>query len=130
MHPKTVCRELVVLLQDPTPSVRAAAAYALGKMKSHRARRWLIQTLADPEADVRRAAAWALGMLSGPHGAQPLQAVALEDRDETVRLEALRALRRLDWPSVESLLETVLQSDDPVRRARAIEQLGERGDFR
>ncbi|GAB4478726.1 MAG: hypothetical protein Kow00124_23450 [Anaerolineae bacterium] len=100
-------RRLVDALADESASVRAAAAWALGRMPTHAAIGPLAGAAStDPDELVRAAAAEALGthaahmhrdddQLSGPIDAL---VAALNDRTPTVREAALEALKSIDAP--------------------------------
>lgn len=95
-----VLRILGGLLSDPTPRMRARAAYALGKSADLRCMRKLYALLDDPSPQVRGTAAVAIGRLLG-WGGPDLRAAGTDDRarDELKRrlgpvLDALGALRK------------------------------------
>jgi HEAT repeat protein len=72
--------------------------------------------LMDPEPSVRIKAARSLGILRGRAAAPTLASVLREDRSNTARFEAARALRKIGDPSVgDELLKLVTYSDPKVR---------------
>jgi HEAT repeat protein len=72
--------------------------------------------LADPEPALRAKAARSLGILRGGSTVPALLAVLREDRSNTARFEAARALRKIGDPSVgDELLKVVTYSDAKVR---------------
>jgi len=81
------------LAADPAPSVRAAAAEALGARRGVGAYDPLLDALGDPEEAVRAAAARALGALGAPVVPR-LAEVALEQDDPVVARGAILALAR------------------------------------
>jgi len=84
------------LVNDPDPSVRVGAYFALERMGdwSHReAWAWALRDHEDPV--VRRNAALALGHLENKSVMPLLRAAANADRDDGVRLQALEALALL-----------------------------------
>jgi HEAT repeat protein len=135
---------LVKSLEDTDPTVRDAAAYALGEIcaalaeNSNHASAWdhtgysLVSLLAkDSDARVRRSAAFALG--SQGRDASPAQGAlrkALQDKAPMVRQQAARALGRIgdvESGTVEGLCTALSDDDALVRRdaALALNQIGQ-----
>jgi HEAT repeat protein len=81
-------------LRSSTPTVRAAAAEALGYLRAHDAADALAVALADDDASVRREAAMALAWCGSRRHVAPLLE-ALDDADWTVRQTAHVALQNL-----------------------------------
>lgn len=123
MRPRIIHNELFVRLQDQDPTIRAAAAYGLGKMKVRRAIKHLAQALHDQTPEVRYHAAWALGAIRDPKAFIYLKAAKL-DTDAGVRLAIDHALHRLIPPSTNSLINTLAHHPDSVTRAEAAKMLG------
>ena len=72
--------------------------------------------LTDPEPALRAKAARSLGILRGRPGIPALLVVLREDRSNTARFEAARALRKIGDPSVgDELLKLVTYTDPKVR---------------
>jgi HEAT repeat protein len=135
---------LVKTLQDPDPTVRDAAAYALGEIcaalgeNPNGASQWdytgeaLTAALArDPDPRVRRSVAFALGS-QGRHAApsQELLRKALKDKEPIVRQQAARALGRIggvEGVAVDGLCSALSDNDSLVRRdaALALSQIGQ-----
>jgi HEAT repeat protein len=133
---------LVKAIEDQDPTVRDAAAYALGEIalalgenatsQWDRTGRTLTTALAnDPDAFVRRSCAFALGS-QGKNAAPAQEALrrALKDREPIVRQQAARALGRLgdaDAASVGGLCAALNDGDAWVRRdaALALSQVGQ-----
>ena len=98
---------LVGALHDPEQHVRLAVAGALGTMAYRKAAPNLLHVLTDilrdPDPDMRGIAAWALGELGGD--VIPLLESALRDDAGSVRVAALKALRRMNtseaWAAIE-----------------------------
>jgi len=70
----------------------------------------------DPELKIRRSASRGLGVLTAEAAIPELVAALREDRDDQVRIEAVRALRKIGDPSVGSNLLPLLNlNNDKVR---------------
>ena len=148
---------LVSSLQEDTPEVRQAAAYALGKLGDQQAvdllrgallddhptvRREaldsliqleaveaLIEALSHPDEDIRRSAVRAVDDLNDPRALEPLISL-LEDENNNIRQVTCFALKDLgDARAVQPLIEVLSDSDKYVRKA-AVDALGEIGDPR
>jgi len=148
---------LVSFLQEDTPEIRRAAAYALGKLGDQQAvdllrealyddhagvRREaldsliqleaveaLIEALGHPDEDIRRSAVWAVYDLKYPQALEPLIGL-LKDESDSIRQVTCFALRNLgDARAVQPLIDVLSDSDEYVRKA-AVEALGEIGDPR
>ncbi len=72
---------LPVLLSDPDPAVRRAAAFAAGISADRRLVRFLVASMADPDARTAAAAATALGRLGGDDAFAALAAVVSSPGD-------------------------------------------------
>jgi HEAT repeat protein len=139
---------LIKALAYREPSIRVAAADALGPMRDSMAVEPLSGLLADDDADVRRAAVRALAARGGVRVVEPLIA-ALDDRDQGVRAAAAAAVyRRLMTDpdqdarretasilgrlraadAVEPLVKSIMDADEGVRVA-SIKALGAIGDM-
>lgn len=86
---------LVLLTEDPHPSVRAAAFWALDQLRVRPALDVLIRGLGDPDFFVRSNAGWALVHL-GESVIGPVAAFASRTRDREAREMALLVLERFD----------------------------------
>jgi len=87
-------------LTDPDPTVRAAAAKALGMHGDGNDVHLLIPYLKDEDSYVRWQAAEALQRLHHPAAADPLAVVATSDEDDDVRQAAATALGQYARPGV------------------------------
>lgn len=146
---------LVSSLQEDTPEIRRAAAYALGKLGDQQAvdslrgalyddhsgvRREaldaliqleaveaLIEALSHLDEDIRRSAVRAVDDLKDPRALEPLIGL-LKDESNSVRQVTCYALRDLgDTRAVQPLIDVLSDSDKYVRKA-AVDALGEIGD--
>lgn len=111
-------------LTDPQPAVRVEAAAVLGRHAAGaQADQALIAALADRDAQVRALSARALGRHQVAAAFAPLRPL-LADPDDAVRLQALRALARIDEPATRALPErAALEADAAPLVARAAAQL-------
>ncbi|MCP2339742.1 HEAT repeat domain-containing protein [Actinomadura rupiterrae] len=115
-------------LRDPEPEVRAAAAFALGRLLRdgdgpRGAADTLAWTLADPDERVRAAAADVLDDLPeavlGTDGVEALLLATAPDRDSRVRSTAAHLLEALVRAATE-LYAQGLQEDEPHIRVQAV----------
>ena len=81
-------------LDDPSPAIRANAAYALVNFPDERSVALLIAHLTDPASEVRLTVIRALTDMKAKSAIEPLTAV-LEDDDPQVGAYAARALKRI-----------------------------------
>ena len=114
---------LVKTLSDADAGVRANACFALGQIRSPKAARDLVRALADPEHTVRNFAASALGFCREPRALPALAWSARNDGVVGVRALAVSAMGRLKDATACGLLIELLEDDDYLVRARAIEAL-------
>ena len=114
---------LVELLQEhPEPTIRRAAAAALGRLDDPRAVEPLATALlTDEAAAVRQESAKALRRLGDPEAVSPLIQSLLQDEDSSVRAEAAAALGTLEDERAGQPLLEILQADTSalVREAGA-----------
>lgn len=126
LEPAIVTERLLVLLQDPAPSVQAAAAWLLGERKTKEARPFLHPLLHHPAGEVRLAAAVALAQACTDFA--PLM-MALQDSEMGVRAKAAEELgwlrhclagfwaRKRRRQAVASLIIAAADQEEPVRLA-------------
>jgi HEAT repeat protein len=116
---------LIQALQDRHIDVRCSAAEALGQIGDAGAILVLLQALQDRHQYVRRNAAKALGRIANAQAISGL-IQALEDSDWSVPFEAAKALVQIGPPAVPSLVQTLQNRDNNVRRIAA-DTLGQIG---
>jgi HEAT repeat protein len=80
--------------------------------------------LSDREMSIRRQAARGLGTLRADGGIPELVSAVREDRDDDVRFESARALRKIGNPSVGDRIVPVLNFNNPHVRDEVISTLG------
>lgn len=105
---------LPVLLEDPVPSVRRAAAFASGISGDRRLVPGLAKALADPDGETAEAAAVALGRLGGAEASEALRAALAAPRGP--RGAAARALYSSPDPALVPLLAGALAVQDAAER--------------
>src|SRR5207302_1466 len=88
-------KDVLPLLRETDPVMRATAAEALGRMKSPRVGAALVGALKDRTAAVRRAAVRALADLHERSAVAPLEGLLRNDPDREVQRECARALGEL-----------------------------------
>jgi HEAT repeat protein len=119
-------------LASPQARQREAAAYALGKLRTHAAAYvpQLVGLLADPDPEVREAAAWALGQIgqqAAPRAAAELRQRLLEDAAAGVRAAAAFALGCFQDKDAAEALVRALDDPEAVVRQNAVYALGQLG---
>jgi HEAT repeat protein len=115
---------LLDVLEDPSPSVRAAALRSLAAFDRDNFTTVLSGLDPDPHWSVRAALATVLGTLP-PENALPRLEGMMNDSDQRVIPFAMKALVRLKTPTAGAMLIERLKADDPVVRATAAEGIGE-----
>jgi HEAT repeat protein len=125
-----------VLLSDPDPRVRQAAAYSVGRSLVDADRPVVEPALvqaAQPAspAELREAAIWALGQIGGPTAERRLR-TALADPDVRVRRTAIEKLGELKVRAAVPELIRLLEDPrgEPSGRVAAATALGAIGDSR
>jgi HEAT repeat protein/cyclophilin family peptidyl-prolyl cis-trans isomerase len=122
--PPGVIDDLLDLLSDPNPPVRAAALRSIAALDPDNL--VLVLSGLDPDAhwSVRASLAALLGTLR-PETALPRLTAMLGDPDQRVIPSVIASLVKLKAPNAASLLTERLKVDDPVVRAAAATGLGE-----
>jgi beta-lactamase regulating signal transducer with metallopeptidase domain len=92
---------LIRMLDDPDPTVRRNAAWALGELRhprgiSARGMRRLRRAVSDPDATVRAAAAWSLGDIGSPDSEPVLRAALRREGNPRARAEEAASLRAVE----------------------------------
>lgn len=123
--------DLLPLLRDPAPNVRAMTCAALGKLADPRSIEPLLDAVTDTEGQVQESAADALGSIGRP--TPPVVAALtalLASRDDVVRTSAVLALGRLrPLPSsAVAALRPLLVDRRPLIRTNVITILRELGE--
>jgi HEAT repeat protein len=126
-------RAAVASLNDPEPSVRAAAAHALTSAPSGDAASALIPLLQDKLEFVRREVAYALGDTRSHDAVGPLTNLLATDKEMSVRAAAALALGRIKDESAVIALAKAIDERPPKKKAAeyefvkraAVESLGE-----
>jgi cyclophilin family peptidyl-prolyl cis-trans isomerase/HEAT repeat protein len=116
--------QLLDLLTDRSPHIRAAAFRALGALDGERLVTVLSGLDADPDWRVRAAVATTLGTLPPDGGARLLLGRA-DDADARVVAAVCTAIAAAKLPDAQPVLESKLQADDSVVRGAAAAALGE-----
>lgn len=119
----SIAQEILPYVQNREPSVREAAAIAIGFVPGKKSLDSLLLALKDAAPAVRARAAHALGRRSGggPQNQESKQAAqaltaALEDPDAGVRRSAVQSLGSFGWPQlINPLAQAFEKADDSYR---------------
>jgi cyclophilin family peptidyl-prolyl cis-trans isomerase/HEAT repeat protein len=122
--PPEVTDDLLDLLSDPNPAIRAAALRSTAALDRDNLLIVLSGLDPDPHWSVRASLATLLGTLT-PDVALPRLTAMLSDQDQRVIPAVLDALTKLKAPNAAAVLQERLKADDPVVRAAAANGLGE-----
>ena len=89
--------QVLKMITDPRPGVRAEAASVIGELEIASARRILLDLLEDPDFDVRMATIWALSQVGGKGVREALENLleTTDDDEEVTQIE--NALDNLDF---------------------------------
>jgi HEAT repeat protein len=116
------------LKTEETPSVKAACAFSLGRLRDARAFVCLCEILPDPDPSVRKAAVSALSNIADLKTPYKI-AEMLNDEDFRVRQEAFSCLSRTGSAAIEPLIKS-LSSENPIVKWNAAILLGNSHDPR
>ncbi len=106
-----------LLLHDPSPEVRATAAWLIGEEQSAQAVSALVQSLTDSHEEVRMRAAWALGEVGDSRALSGLFSQLQHEPNADVRAKMVWALGEIgNVASVEILSHSLQDQNDEVRR--------------
>jgi cyclophilin family peptidyl-prolyl cis-trans isomerase/HEAT repeat protein len=122
--PRDVPDDLIDLLTDPMPAMRAAALRSIAALDPDNLLIVLSGLDPDPHWSVRASLATLLGTLT-PDVALPRLTSLLADQDQRVVPAVLEALAKLKAPIAAATLLERLKAEDPVVRAAAATGLGE-----
>ena len=114
-----------MVVNDPDPDTRRAAAEALGDFSAARSLDPLSRALADRDPDVQRDAAQAIGNLDEVSKAPAALVRATTSSDLELRRRATRTLGKIGDPATVQALTDRLSDDDRDVRLSAVEGLGE-----
>lgn len=114
-----------LVVNDPDPDIRRAAAGALGDFSAARSLDPLTRALADRDPDVQRDAAEAIGNLEDISKAPTALVRASTSPDLELRRRATRTLGKIGDPATLQALTDRLTDDDKDVRLAAVEGLGE-----
>jgi len=121
--PPRVADDLIDLLTDRSPSIRAAALRSMASVDPDNLPLILSGLDPDPHWSVRASMATLLGTLPPPMALPRLTAM-LSDDDQRVIPEVLRSLTKIGAPNAAAVMLERLKADDPVVRGAAADALG------
>jgi HEAT repeat protein len=114
----SVADDLIVLLENEQPTIRADAAEALGVLGDLNAVEPLVALLEDEDKTVRTKACQALGQIGDPTASDALLKVARDDSDRYVRSDAAYALGLIaDENALDELVSILKEADESDRWA-------------
>ena len=119
-----IAEQLLDLLSDPTPAIRASALRSLVTFDRENFIAVLSGMDPDPHWSVRAALATVLGTMPAENGLPRLEAM-MNDSDQRVIPSVIASLVKLKAPSVAATLIERLKADDAVVRGAAAEGIGE-----
>ena len=114
-------------LDISSETIRANAALALGKMKSHASTPYLLELLKDESAAVRASACRALGEIGDKISIEPL-VLMVQDNVERVQEEAVEAIVQFRKLAVVPLLNALIRERDKFAQRAFLRCLGRIGD--
>lgn len=114
-------------LNNSSPTIRANAARALGRLKSHLSTPYLLDLLEDEVGPVRANAAEALGFIQDKISIEPL-ILRIEDNIEKVQDAAVEAIIRFGTSATIPLLNALAREREKFSQLALIKCLGRIGD--
>lgn len=114
-------------LQNPSPTIRANAARALGHMRGSASTPYLLELLQDEDAAVRASACEALGRIGDRVSIEPL-VLMIQDNVEKVQDQAAAAIVRFGKPATIPLLNALSRERDKFAQVAFLRCLGLIGD--
>lgn len=114
-------------LEDPEPEVRREAVHTLAAIERREATRVMVPRLDSPHPNIRAAAASDLAESEDPEVSARARSVLAEmavEADPAVRIEAARALARLDDEDSRELMMQLLYDSDPGVLREAVRSAG------
>ena len=114
-------------LTNSSPTIRANAARALGRLKFHGSTPYLLDLLQDSQWTVRAAAAEALGLIGDRVSVEPL-VLKIQDNVSKVQARASAAIVRIGKPATMSLLNSLARERDKFVLKEILLSLGKIGD--
>jgi len=115
------------LVKDEEPSVRQAAAAAIGKLQTPSLQGFLQIALVDEAPEVRMVAAEALGESGDSDAVGPLT-LALRDDDSRVQCAALKSIARLDRMNILDVIRSLLPAAGGLLTITCLEVLAPLAD--
>jgi HEAT repeat protein/cyclophilin family peptidyl-prolyl cis-trans isomerase len=122
--PQSVIDDVLDLLTDANPAIRAAALHSTATLDAENLRVVLSGLDPDPQWSVRASLATLLGTLPSEVAAPRLTAL-VADQDQRVLPSVLAAITKLKLPNAATILLGELKADDPAVRAAAADGLSE-----
>jgi HEAT repeat protein len=116
-------------LNNSSALIRANAAQALGKLRSHLSTQYLLPLLEDEEAGVRANTAEALGLIQDKVSIEPL-VLRIQDNVERVQDKAVAAIARFGTQGTIPLLNALAREKDKFSQRALIRCLGQVGDLK
>jgi HEAT repeat protein len=114
-------------LNNSSATIRANAARALGRLKSHLSTPYLLGLLEDEEGAVRANAAEALGLIQNKISIEPL-ILRIQDNIEKVQNAAVEAIVRFENLATVPLLNALSREREKFSQRAVIKCLGRIGD--
>ena len=124
LRDRAALRPLRARLRDSNWIVQVAAVRALVELQGQEAAAEIAALLQSRQTQLREAAAEALGVIGDVRLIEPLGKALKDDRDDFVRLAALKSICQIDTSDARYWLELALSDSYPDVRLVAMRQLG------